>query len=295
MSQKNIERLIQAIEQIPTLPIVSQQVMLVLEDKNVSIKKLSELIEKDQALAVKILKVANSAFYATLSKVSSIDHALVILGLQEVKGILMAFSIHNFFSQTQFNGFDRERFWKHSMICSQIAKYLEQHFRVQKDETLFLAGLIHDMGKIVFDQYFHEEFLEIIDYVSTNNTGFSKAEKEILGITHYQVAAKLLQKWNFPEKLIMHVFYHHAPWHDENYVSGSIIIYLSNLFTKLVGYPCHPSERKVDLIQFAHSKVMDFIVQNGFDLDYDKIERMANQIREFISLEAQNALSLFEE
>lgn len=295
MSEINIERLIQTIEQIPTLPIVSQQVMLVLEDKNVSIKKISDLIEKDQALAVKILKVANSAFYATLSKVSTIDHALVILGLQEVKGILLAFSIHNFFSQTQFNGFGRERFWKHSMICSQIAKYLAQHFKVQKDETLFLSGLIHDMGKIVFDQYFHEEFLKIIDDVSTNNTGFSKAEKEILGITHYQVAAKLLQKWNFPEKVIMHVFYHHAPWHDKNYVSGSIIIYLANLFTKLVGYPCHPSEEKVDLLQFAHSKVMDFIVQNGFDLDYDKIERMANQIREFISLEAQNALSLFEE
>jgi putative nucleotidyltransferase with HDIG domain len=269
--------------------------MLVLEDKNVSIKKLSELIEKDQALAVRILKVANSAFYATLSKVSSIDHALVILGLQEVKGILLAFSIHNFFSQTQFNGFGREDFWKHSMICAQIAKYLAQNFSVQKDETLFLSGLIHDMGKIVFDQYLHEEFLKIIDYVSTNNTGFSKAEKEILGITHYQVAAKLLQKWNFPEKVIMQVFYHHAPWHDKNYVSGSIIIYLSNLFTKLVGYPCHPSEKQVDLVQFAHSKVMDFIVQNGFDLDYDTIERMANQIREFISLEAQNALSLFEE
>lgn len=294
MSQNNIERLIETIDQIPTLPIVSRQIMFLLEDKDVSIKKIARLIEKDQALVTKILKVANSVFYMTLSKVSAIDHALVILGLQQVKGILLAFSIHNFFSQTKFNGFDREGFWKHSVICSQIAKYLARHFNVPNDETLFLSGLIHDMGKVVFDRYFHEEFLEIIDYVSSNNESFSKAEKEILGITHYQVAAKLLQKWKFPEKVIMNVFHHQAPWHDKNYVSESIIIYLANTFTKLVGYPSHPLEKKVELHQFANPNVMDFIVRSGFDLDDEIIERMTNQIREFVSIEAHNTLSLFE-
>lgn len=294
MVAKSIDTLIQKVDQIPTLPIVSNQIMGLLSDEDVSIKKVAGLIEKDQALAVKILKIANSAFYGTLSKVSTIDHALVILGIGEVRGILLAFSIRNFFSDNTGDGFDRTRFWKHSIICSQVAKYLARHFRIQKDDTLFLSGLIHDMGKVVFDQYFHDEFLQIIDYVESNNENFSKAEKEILGITHYQVAAELLKRWKFPERVLMNVFYHHAPWQDKNYVAGSIVIYLANMLTKFGGYPCLASEKKVEIEQFAHSKAMDFIVQSGFDLDHETIEKMIHQIRDFISVEGQSIFSFLE-
>jgi putative nucleotidyltransferase with HDIG domain len=295
MGGRNIEHYVEKVEQIPTLPIVSRQIFPLLGDENVSVKKVAELIEKDQALAVKILKVANSSFYGTLSKVSSIDHALVILGIEEVRSILLAFSIYNFFSNDNGDGFDRTRFWKHSIICSQVAKYLTRYFKMQRDDTLFLAGLIHDLGKVVFDKYFHGEFLQILDYISLNNESFSKGEKEILGITHYQVAAKLLQQWKFPEKVIMHVFYHHAPWQDKNYGPGSIVVYLANLFTKLAGYPCIPSEKKTEVSEFSDSKVMDFVVQSGFELDYQSIEKMIHQIQEFIAIESRNVLSFFGE
>ena len=294
MERKNIESYVEKVEQIPTLPIVSQQIFPLLGDEDVSVKKVAELIEKDQALAVKILKVANSAFYGTLGKVSSIDHALVILGIDEVRSILLAFSIYNFFPNENGDGFDRTRFWKHSIICSQVAKYMARYFKMERDDTLFLSGLIHDMGKVVFDQYFHDEFIQILDFISSNHESFSKGEKEILGITHYQVAAKLLQQWKLPEKVIMHVFYHHAPWQDKNYGSGSIVIYLANLFTKLAGYSCHPFEKQAQVSEFVDSKVMDFIVQSGFDLDYQSIEKMIQQIQEFIAMEAENMLSFFE-
>jgi putative nucleotidyltransferase with HDIG domain len=294
VAAKNIDTFIERIEQIPTLPIVSNQIMTLFSDEDVSLKKVAGLIEKDQALAVKILKIANSAFYGTLSKVSTLDHALIILGIGEVKGILLAFSIHNFFSESTDEGFDRTRFWKHSVICSQVAKYLVRHFNVQKDDTLFLSGLIHDMGKVVFDTYFHEEFLEITDYVSSNHENFSKAEKDVLGITHYQVAAELLKRWKFPDRVIMNVFYHHAPWHDKNYVTGSIIIYLANIFTKLAGYPCLPSEKKTEISQFANPKVLDFIAQSGFDLDHNAIEKIVHQIREYVSAEGQDVFSFLE-
>ena len=230
MNTTNLDSIMDTVEQIPTLPIVSQQIMGLLGDEDVAIKKLVNLIEKDQALAVKILKVANSAFYGTLGKVSTIDHALVILGLKEVKAILLAFSVHNFFSADGDDDFDRGDFWKHAIICSHVAKYLARHFNIVDSETVFLSGLIHDMGKVVFDKYLHEEFMEVLQYVSSNNESFSQGEKEILGVTHYQVGAKLLQKWNFPQEVIMNVFYHHAPWHDSNYLSGSIVTCLANIF-----------------------------------------------------------------
>ncbi len=294
MNNKDIERLIRKIEQIPTLPIVSQKIMLLLGDEEVSLSKVASLIEKDQALAVKVLKVANSAFYRTLSKVSTIDHALVILGIEEVRAILLAFSIHNFFSGGKNGDFDRTRFWKHAVVCSQIAKYLARYFNLPHDDTLFLSGLIHDMGKVVLDQYFHEEFQEIIDYVSTNHVSFSKGEREILGITHYQIAAKLLQQWKFPEKVVMQVFYHHAPWHDKNYVNGSIVVYLANILTKMVGFSSLEGEKVVEPEQIARSKAMNFIVESGFDLDANIIHKLVNQIREFLAEEKDNMLNFFE-
>jgi putative nucleotidyltransferase with HDIG domain len=268
--------------------------MNLLSDENASIKKLSEVIEKDQSMAVKILKMANSAFYGTLGRVSSIDHALVILGIGEIKSILLAFSVRDFFSDSMSDSIDRNRFWKHSIICSQVAKYLARYFNRSSDDTLFLSGLIHDMGKVVFDQYFHEEFVDIVHFVNENHTTFSEGEREILGITHYQVAAKLLQQWKFPQRVVMQVFFHHAPWHDKGDGSGSIIIYLANVLAKMAGYSCLESEKDIQLSQFAASKAMDFVVKSGFDLDGDSLEKIVHQIQEFISLETKNVLGLFE-
>lgn len=272
---------------------VSSQIMRLLEDEDVSIKKIAELIEKDQALAVKILKVANSAFYGSFSQTSSIDYAIMKLGLGEIKAILHAFSIHSFFSQKPSEGFDRSHFWKHSIICSQIARYLGTYFNMGKDDSLFLSGLIHDLGKIIFDQYFHEEFLQIITHINTHHENFSTAEKTILGFTHYQVAAKLLQKWQFPKKIIMQVFFHHAPWNDANYSTGSIVIYLANILTKLAGYPCLESEKPLDLDEFAASNAMAHIVKSGFDLDRASLEMLVNNIKEFIGEESENMLRFF--
>ncbi len=293
MAPKTIDELVKKIDQIPTLPMVSNQIMNLLKDEKVSFKQLADVIEKDQALAVKILKLANSSFYGSFAQTSSIDRALMKLGLGEVKAIMYAFSIHNFFSQKTATGFDRSNFWKHAIICSQIARYLGNHFNMGKDDTLFLSGLIHDLGKIIFDQYFHEDFLQIIQYVNNHNENFSKAEKAILGFTHYQVAAKLLQKWQFPKKIIMQVFYHHAPWNDAEYSAGSIVIYLANILTKLAGYSCLNSEKTIDLDEFATSKAMEHIVKSGFDLDRAGLETLVNNIKEFISEERENMLRFF--
>jgi putative nucleotidyltransferase with HDIG domain len=289
----DIERMIARLEQIPTLPIVSQHIVNLLGEEDLNLGKLTRLIEKDQALAVKILKVANSPFYGTLSRVVSIEHALAVLGLQEVKGILLAFSVHRFFTPESKDGFDRSRFWRHSVVCSQVAKLLARHFRVGGDDSLFLSALIHDIGKVVLDQYFHREFGQILDTIAQHGVTFTKAEKEILGITHYQVAAKLLQQWNFPSQVTYQIFYHHAPWADENHRSGSTLIYLADRLTKWAGFPCTEAERCGDVEEFGRSKAMNRISESGFDLDTAMTESLLLQVREMIAEEGESMLNLF--
>ncbi|MFZ0450193.1 MAG: hypothetical protein WAL98_13220, partial [Desulfatiglandaceae bacterium] len=96
-----------------------------------------------------------------------------------------------------------------------------------------------------------------------------------------------------PQKVVMQVFFHHAPWHDKGDGAGSIIVYLANLLAKMAGYSCLESEKVIALSQFANSKAMDFVVKGGFDLDGDSLEKLVHQIQEFISMEMENVLSLF--
>lgn len=292
--ETRLEKIINQIEGIPTLPIVSQKIMEIMSDENASYNDIVKVVENDQSMALKILKIANSAFYGSLSKVSSLEHAMIKLGMNEVRSIVLGISVHNFFS-TQSNGiFDRERFWKHAIVCSQVAKYLAGYYRIGNDDSLFLAGLIHDMGKVVIDQYFHDEFVDIIDYLDSNNTTFSEAEKAVIGTTHYQIAAKLLNQWKFPRKVIMYILYHHAPWADEGLEQGSVILYLANIITKLAGYTCHPNEKKIDPEEFSESSKVDFVTKMGYDLDYEILNNIENHVREFISEEVENVMSLFD-
>jgi HD-like signal output (HDOD) protein len=290
----NTDQLIQRIREIPTIPIVSRRIMEIAGDEKACFKDLVRIIERDQALAVRILRVANSAFYGFLSRVSSLEHALVILGINEVKSIVLGCSVYNFFSRNESDALDRTRFWKHAIICSQVAKLLGTHFNIRNDDSLFLAGLIHDVGKVVLDQYFHEDFLQVIEYVSLTKTTFSKAEKRFLGATHYEIAAKILKQWRFPDSVVMQTLYHHAPWHDTNYGTNSVIIYLANVLTKLAGHPCHPDEKQIDLHEFTNSSEVDFIIKSGFYLDYKTIKKLIGDIQEFIIAEADNVMRLFQ-
>jgi hypothetical protein len=174
------------------------------------------------------------------------------------------------------------------------SNFINVNFNTVDDGTFSLSGLTHDIGKLVIDQYFHKEFNSIIDYVSNNRVTFSKAEKEILGVTHYRIAAKLLQQWYFPEKVIMQIFYHHAPWHDNNFTAGSIIVYLSNILTKISGYTCFEEEEQTQISDLINPSALDFINKNGFELDQQFSEKLIKLISEFTSAETNNVLNIFD-
>ena len=251
-------------------------------------------MEKDPPLAAKLIKLVNSSFYGLLNKISNIDHAIVILGVKEVKNIALGFSVQRYFSQNH-ESFEPKTFWKHSIVTSQIAQYLGKKFNTPDDGSFFLTGLIHDIGKLVIAEYFRDEFSNIINYVTERKVSFSRAEKEILGVTHYQVAAKLLQNWHFPKKVTMQVFYHHAPWHDKNFSAGSNIIYLANIFAKTTGFASSEQEKTFqneDLL--IKPSVIDYLNKSGIDFDRDTVNLLKTNIQEFLAAETDNVLKIFE-
>jgi len=291
--EDRLEHILNEIEELPTLPVVSQRILELMADENASNRDIARLVENDQSLALKIMKIANSAFFGSLTRINSLEQAMVKLGMNEVRSIVLAVSVYDFFSNSDSGVFDRRRFWKHGIVCSQAAKYLDNYFRTGND-TLFISGLVHDMGKAVLDEYFHDEFLSIINYLELKRCTFSEAEKTVIGITHSHIAARLLNQWKFPDNIIHQILYHHTPWEDKNYEKGSILLYLADIITKAAGYSCHADEEEADLQAFSRSGQADYINKNGFKLDYKTLEKFVNHVRESIAEEADNMMRFFD-
>jgi putative nucleotidyltransferase with HDIG domain len=197
---------------IATLPEVTAKIITVVDDPKSTARDLHGIIKNDPALATKILKVVNSAFYGLPGQVSEIDRAIVLLGLSAVKNIAISASISRLFTGGQITErFSAKDIWKHSVgvacatrhFCSLVGK---KAFA----EEAFLAGLIHDLGLLIERQAFPEKLTETIKIASKKpDRSFSEIEKEIIGTDHQALGTALAAKWKFPRELQVTVGYHH--------------------------------------------------------------------------------------
>ena len=207
VKQCMIQEILKEIDHLSTLPQVVTKILAMTESSNVSAVGLSK--EMDQSLSTKVLKVANSAYYGGRStrRVSSVDHAIVVIGFDALKEIVLITSLFHTFQNTQVVK-SLEPLWKHSMECALVAKRLAWVYRYEAMDEAYLVGLIHDIGKLVIQQHFPEQF-QLIKSKGNGGVEDLENEKEILGMTHAEIAGKLSEHWNFSEILVEAVAHHH--------------------------------------------------------------------------------------
>ncbi len=209
-----IQRLVAKIDKLPTLPVAATKIVQVVNNPNTTARDVNQLISTDQALAAKVLKLVNSAYYGLSNKVASITQAVVILGFNTIKSLALSASVLDSFSSAELSTFKREEFWKHSLGVGVGAKLIANLIKVpaKDQEEFFLAGLLHDMGKVVMDQYLHEEFSEVVGLTKDTGCAFLQAEREVLGgLTHADIGKLLAEKWNLPANLQEAIAFHHDP------------------------------------------------------------------------------------
>jgi len=230
-----IENTFGQIEALPTLPTLALDVMMLADNPNSSLADIALLIQKGPSMASKILKIANSSFYGYSQKVNNLQSALLILGLREVKNIVLGISILNLFKKSnKDSAFNHELFWMHSAGCAQIARSLAAKTGFFEHELeCFTIGLIHDIGKIVIDQFNHDNFLKILHLIQRENLTFLEAEVQVLGVTHAQIGGWLAQKWLFPPDLIEAIEYHHNPERSENSQILASVTHIADIFCKV--------------------------------------------------------------
>ena len=171
------------------------------------------LIEKDPALTSKMLRLANSAFYGIPRSISSVSSAVVILGFNTIRSLVLSASVMKMFSSGKA-AFDKDRFWRHSVVTAMCARAIVRHFisiKMMDPESAFCAGILHDIGKLIFNEYMYKEYMTAIELAHVRSIPLLEAENVVLGINHAEVGRILSDKWALPLDLEYCLVYHHAP------------------------------------------------------------------------------------
>jgi HD-like signal output (HDOD) protein len=267
MKQKELEirKMLESVSVIPTLSIVIDRLSELLENPKTSAEEIGKAITTDQALAAKVLKLVNSAFYGFQEKISTITHAVVILGFSTVKNIVLTAAIFDVFSpqKNKFTEFDMKRFWLHSIGCGAASKALARRIGFKEHEECFIAGLIHDIGKIILCHNFPSEFEKAFNHASTNKCLFYESEKCTIGITHDQIGEIIGKRWNLPKNLRNAMRYHHEPDPDVLYYTMTGIVHTADILVRAMNIG-NGGDNRIPLISEAVWNDLGF---NKIDLE----------------------------
>ena len=236
MKEEIIKKVIDGISGLPTLPVILGKTTQMLDDPDVSASDVGRVIVKDQAIASKVLRLVNSAFYGCQRQVSTISQAVVLLGFNVVRNIVLSVSVFETFSQdSKAEEFDKYRFWEHSIACGATTRAISKHLGVKDPEEAFVGGLLHDIGKLVLDQFLTEEFLKVLQLVKEKEIPILEAEQEVLETTHPQIGRFLAQKWNLPSTLEEAIAFHHNPTSAETELKLVSAVHLADVIVKGMG------------------------------------------------------------
>ncbi|MGN6367971.1 MAG: sensor domain-containing diguanylate cyclase [Phycisphaerae bacterium] len=215
MNQDLLDRL-KASPGLPSLPAVAIRALELTRRENVDLTEIAELISNDPALSSKILKTVNSPFYGLPKQVSTISHALVILGLQAVKTLALGFSlITNLQTKEPADGFDHMRYWKSSIYTGTAARILAKHLSLVQQEEVFLAGLLANVGILVMHRVIGAEFDDLCRQASGDHDTLASLCRTRFNLTHCDVGAMLAYHWQLPHVLARPIACHHAPSDDD--------------------------------------------------------------------------------
>jgi len=264
MKPDEILKKLDTIKDIPTLPTIVFELNELLQDPNTPITDISDIIEKDQAMSLRVLKLVNSAFYGIHKEVNDIGNAIVLLGFNTVRNAIVSLGVINSFSGIKaLEGFDIRDFWKHSLAVAAVSKGLAEKTKIASPDSCFVGGLLHDIGKVILAQYFQDLFEKVWNAAKRENISFYEAEKKEISIDHGRIGAHLATNWELPENFIDVIRWHHDVRNDTESKKMILIIYLSDIIVN--SYNADP-DGNIDL-SAMHPAAFKFLKKQLGDVD----------------------------
>jgi putative nucleotidyltransferase with HDIG domain len=236
------EDIVKGVVGLISLPDVCVRVKEMVGDTNWSAADIGKVISSDAALTARLLKLVNSAFYGFPSRVETVSRAITIVGNEELRELVFASTVAGIFEDISSDLVDIESFWRHSVYCGIVSRIIAKKCGVLHNERLFVAGLLHDIGRLVIAFKLPKQCRFVHQYMKDHDMALHEAEHAVLGFDHTQVGAELMKSWSFPLSHQMATANHHSPGHAEEYVVEASIIYLANIITELAEAGTHEAD-----------------------------------------------------
>lgn len=212
MGKVSLEAIVEAVNDLPALPGVVVRVMELTEDANATIYDINQVLNQDQAMTAKVLKMANSAFYGFPRRISTVTDATIFLGFKTIRSIVLAASISDMLSQ-ELEGYALApgELWRHSQCTAMASREIAKKTGGITPDLAYTAALLHDIGKLVLNRDMKEAYQDIVKMADADKVSFIEAEDRILGFNHAVVGARIAEKWSLPAELVEAIEKHHNP------------------------------------------------------------------------------------
>ena len=215
MNEDLSERIIENIVTLPTIPVVLADLNAAISHPESSASDMAKIISRDPPTATKVLRLANSAHYGLRNKVTTINHAVTMLGFNIIRNLVLTATVFDVSSSGDISGlFEREKFWRHSLGVGIAARIVANEAFSEAERRVsdfFICGLLHDLGKIILGQHVQPRFEEALAHSRDNCVPLFEAEKEAIGCTHADVGGLLAKRWNLSLDVISALGHHHNP------------------------------------------------------------------------------------
>jgi HD-like signal output (HDOD) protein len=261
--------LLLAVKDLPTLPIVLEHVSKLLEDPRSSTQQVAKLISRDQVLSAKVLKMVNSPVYGFPGRIGTIQHALVLLGYNVIRGLIISTSVFELMTTSTAG------LWEHSVGCAMACGVIAREAGFKEPEEYAVAGLLHDLGKVIVALQLPKAKEEIEQIVAQEDLPYLEAEKKILGFGHDRVNAWVADHWNLPLNLKVGMAGHHRPVSAQHYPKMACVVHVGDFVTRVLeigsGGEDHvpfldPQAMELLSLELSHlDKIMDAVLKEVED------------------------------
>lgn len=271
---ENLSKLVRGLKTIPSLPTIYIKVNEIVNDPMSSAADLGRVIEKDPALTSKLLRLVNSAFYGFSGRIKTVTRAITIIGFNQLRDLVLAASVQKLFDGVQDNGISIRNLWAHNLACGIASRVLAVHRGEKNPESFFVAGLLHDLGRLMMLANYPEKYLTVCQTAIENQCLIHEVEVETFGFTHAQIGGELGRVWKLPGSLIEAISYHHDPLKSTNSTKLTAVVHIADVLVHAFrfGFTCgtvppleSESWRQVDLKVGDLKPVVDRIFEQFDD------------------------------
>lgn len=219
MGQMDLDGLVKQVHQLAPLPAVALKVLELAQDERSSASDLASVIATDQAMTAKLLRLSNSAYFSAGREIVTVRDAIVVLGVMEIRRLVLTTALMGNFAGAESGTFSVASFWGHGLAVAMIAEVMARHSQLAPPDEAFTAGILHDIGKLVMNQYLHDEFEAAASTATAKGIPLERAEDEVFGFSHPELGKRLAEVWRLPQALCDAIGSHHGVLNESHGLS----------------------------------------------------------------------------